>query len=56
VQARIFEPFFTMRQKGSGLGLALARKVARAHGGELGFRSQPGDTVFTLSLPLRPPG
>nr|WP_153870011.1 MULTISPECIES: ATP-binding protein [Myxococcaceae] len=52
LQARIFEPFFTTRQKGSGLGLALARKVARAHGGELSFRSRPGDTCFTLQLPL----
>jgi signal transduction histidine kinase len=52
LQARIFEPFFTTRQKGSGLGLALARKVARAHGGELSFRSRPGETVFTLALPL----
>ena len=56
LQARIFEPFFTTRQKGSGLGLALAHKVARAHGGELSFRSQPGETVFTLALPLPPPG
>ena len=52
LQARIFEPFFTTRQKGSGLGLALARKVVQAHGGELSFRSRPGDTVFTLALPL----
>jgi signal transduction histidine kinase len=55
LQARIFEPFFTTRQKGSGLGLALARKVARAHGGELSFRSRPGATEFTLALPLSAP-
>ncbi|XXF79293.1 HAMP domain-containing sensor histidine kinase [Myxococcaceae bacterium GXIMD 01537] len=52
---RIFEPFFTTREKGSGLGLALARKIARAHGGELDFTSAPGDTTFTLTLPLGPP-
>ncbi|MCP3058363.1 ATP-binding protein [Myxococcus sp. K38C18041901] len=49
---RIFEPFFTTREKGTGLGLPLARKIARAHGGELHLTSAPGDTTFTLTLPL----
>ncbi|MFL5348097.1 MAG: sensor histidine kinase [Hyalangium sp.] len=49
---RIFEPFFTTRQKGTGLGLPLARKIIRAHGGELEFTSAPGATTFTLTLPL----
>lgn len=49
---RIFEPFFTTREKGTGLGLPLARKIIRAHGGELELRSTPGDTTFTLLLPL----
>ncbi|WP_426733067.1 ATP-binding protein [Myxococcus faecalis] len=49
---RIFEPFFTTREKGTGLGLPLARKIARAHGGELHLTSTPGDTTFTLTLPL----
>ena len=52
VQERIFEPFFTTREQGSGLGLPLARKIARAHGGELALASRPGDTTFTLRLPL----
>ncbi|MDY7226658.1 sensor histidine kinase [Hyalangium rubrum] len=50
---RIFEPFFTTREKGTGLGLPLARKIVRAHGGELAFTSTPGDTTFTLTLPLQ---
>ncbi|QSQ10732.1 sensor histidine kinase [Myxococcus landrumensis] len=50
---RIFEPFFTTREKGTGLGLPLARKIARAHGGELHLASSPGDTTFTLTLPLK---
>ncbi|WP_224242361.1 sensor histidine kinase [Hyalangium gracile] len=49
---RIFEPFFTTREKGTGLGLPLARKIVRAHGGELEFTSTPGATTFTLTLPL----
>jgi signal transduction histidine kinase len=53
LQARIFEPFFTTREKGSGLGLALARKLVEAHRGTVSLRSQPGETVFTLRLPPR---
>ncbi|MFG1710378.1 sensor histidine kinase [Nonomuraea sp. M3C6] len=44
---------------GSGLGLAIVSAVAAAHGGRVEVTSVPGDTVFTLSLPLRdqvPPG
>jgi signal transduction histidine kinase len=52
LQARIFEPFFTTREKGTGLGLPLAKKLAEAHRGTLTLRSKPGETVFTLSLPL----
>lgn len=51
-QERIFEPFFTTREKGTGLGLPLARKIIRAHGGELSLASSPGHTVFTVTLPL----
>jgi nitrogen fixation/metabolism regulation signal transduction histidine kinase len=35
VQARILEPFFTTKPKGAGLGLSIARNIARAHGGDL---------------------
>lgn len=51
VLPRIFEPFFTTREKGTGLGLPLARKLVEAHGGTLTATSQPGKTVFSLSLP-----
>ena len=37
---------------GSGLGLAIARGIATAHHGELSVSSRPGDTCFSLELPL----
>ena len=48
----LFEPLVSGRADGSGLGLALAREIAREHGGELRYASRPGETVFSLYLPL----
>ncbi|MCY1280646.1 Signal transduction histidine-protein kinase AtoS [compost metagenome] len=51
--ARLGEPFFTTRNTGTGLGLAVVKAVARAHQGELRLRSRPGrGTCATLILPL----
>lgn len=49
---QIFLPLVSGRADGTGLGLALAQQVAREHRGSLTYRSRPGHTVFTLSLPL----
>ena len=51
----IFEPFFTTRNVGgTGLGLPTARRIVRAHGGDLVLlRSRPGETVFRVTLPLQ---
>lgn len=50
--ARLFEPFFTTRARGTGLGLALCRKIAEEHGGTISVESAPGKgSVFTLTLP-----
>lgn len=49
---RIFEPFFTTRAGGTGLGLAMARSVARAHGGELAMVASTCGARFELNLPL----
>ncbi len=51
LQARVFEKFWTSGAGGAGLGLAIARQVARAHGSDLTLSSRPGDTTFTLRLP-----
>lgn len=53
-QRLLFSPFFTTKQKGTGLGLVEARKVIQAHGGTLEVRSQPGKgTTVSLRLPVR---
>ncbi len=51
-QESIFTPFFTTKRNGAGLGLAISREIARAHGGSMGFRTEPGrGTAFYVRLP-----
>ena len=49
---RLFEPFFTTREKGTGLGLAFVREIAVDHGGRIEVVSADGETTFTLVLPF----
>ena len=50
---RIFNPFFTTKEGGTGLGLALVHKIIEDHGGSITFRSSPGaGTTFRLILPV----
>ena len=52
-QAHIFEPFFTQRAGGVGLGLAVVRQIVQAHGGDIRYSSsQFGGAQFTIALPI----
>ncbi|MBC7961494.1 MAG: PAS domain S-box protein [Steroidobacteraceae bacterium] len=49
---RIFDPYFTTKQQGSGLGLATCYSIVRRHGGEIGVASILGEgSTFTISVP-----
>ena len=50
---RIFEPFYTTKKKGSGLGLMIVQRIVRTHGGRIEVESHVGrGTTFRISLPL----
>lgn len=51
---RIFEPFYTTKKKGSGLGLMIVQRIVRAHGGRIDLESQLGrGTTFRIWLPFQ---
>jgi signal transduction histidine kinase len=55
IQAKIFQPFFTTksRHKGTGLGLAVSKRIVEQHDGSLSFNSVAGDgTTFSIEVPL----
>lgn len=53
LQRRIFEPFYTTKTKGSGLGLMIVERIMKAHGGRIDLQSELGrGTTFKLWIPL----
>ena len=53
-QDRVFNPFFTTKGEGTGLGLALTHKIVEDHNGTIDFTSKPGrGTTFRVTLPIR---
>ncbi len=53
---QIFIPFFTTKQNGTGLGLAVTQRIITNHGGTISANSRVGEgTEFVIQLPLRPP-
>jgi len=52
IRDRIFSPLVSGREGGSGLGLSLAQTFVQYHGGVIECESRPGNTVFTILLPL----
>jgi signal transduction histidine kinase len=53
---RLFQPFYTTKPQGTGLGLSLARKYLRAHGGDIRVHTAPGKgTRVEMVLPVAGP-
>ncbi len=55
IKAKIFEPFFTTKPsgEGSGIGLDIVKKIVEKHSGSIEVDSQPGNTTFRVSIPIR---
>ncbi len=52
--SKVFDPYFTTKKSGSGLGLLIVRRIVREHGGEIGLMSNEGKGLtLTIRLPFR---
>ncbi len=52
IKENIFTPFFTTKEKGSGIGLSISKQIIQMHGGKINVKSDEGDgTVFVLEFP-----
>jgi signal transduction histidine kinase len=56
IAGKLFEPFVTGKTEGIGLGLAVAKQAAEAHGGRVSWERRDGRTVFRIELPAPPGG
>jgi nitrogen-specific signal transduction histidine kinase len=56
VRPYVFQPFFTTKREGNGLGLAISARIVADHGGHIGYRCPPGGgTIFAVTLRRAPP-
>lgn len=55
MQDKVFDPYFTTKPTGTGMGLALSDKIIRQHNGSFDFVSSPEGTTFTILLPSNAP-
>jgi signal transduction histidine kinase len=51
--SKVFEPFFSTKQSGTGLGLTLAKNIVEAHGGAVCFKNRGTGAMFTVEIPIR---
>jgi signal transduction histidine kinase len=53
VERRLFQPFFTTKEGGMGMGLSISRSIVRAHRGDIAFDRNPeGGSTFYFTLPV----
>ena len=53
IHDQVFFPMVSVKENGSGLGLTIAQDIIRIHGGGIVFSSNPGDTVFSIQIPIK---
>ena len=49
---KVFDPYFTLKEDGNGLGLYISKLAVKEHGGKLHYRSNKKGTIFNIYLPL----
>ncbi|OHD09678.1 MAG: hypothetical protein A2Y34_15850 [Spirochaetes bacterium GWC1_27_15] len=53
IQTKIFDPYFTTKTFGTGLGLTIIYKIIKEHNGDINFSSKQGQTIFSIRLPVK---
>jgi signal transduction histidine kinase len=51
VRSRIYEPFFSTKEGGTGLGMSIVHSLVSLHGGSIEVATGPGGTTFDVAIP-----